>query len=139
MVASADVACASIGQGVFSGSPLCTLVVPNALLLHLHANKSGYVEGVNECIKGRMLTLSKTCARLETALQKIAGKLASKLKKCQGSRERSKVRSSHSNFLVGEGETISVQDVVEPLQVSVCLSVSLCVCCVLTTTLTRRG
>jgi hypothetical protein len=62
------------------------------------------VNGVNANIKGKMITLEKSCARLEIALQKLAGKLAAKVRKCKGSRHRAKLRACCTNFLVGDGE-----------------------------------
>ena len=85
LVASPEVGCSSTGHSAFTGSPLCTLVIPNTLLLQLHNNGSGYVEGVNACIAGKMVTLDTSCSRLELGLQRTAGKVFSKWKSCKGS------------------------------------------------------
>ena len=74
LVASSELVCSSTGHNAFNGSPLCTLVIPNSLLLKLHNIGSGYVESVNACITGKMVTLDVSCSRLESGLQKAAGK-----------------------------------------------------------------
>ena len=65
------------------------------------------MDAVNKNIKGNLITLDSSCARLETALHKIAGKLSSKLRQCKGSQDRARIRNSHPHFLVGEGEAIT--------------------------------
>ena len=122
-VAGADVGCQSTGQGVFTGVPLCTLVIPNSLLLQLHEKKTCYVDAVNTNIKGNAIELDRSCARLENSLQKIARKLYTKLRHCKGSRDRARVSSGFSNFLVGQGEAITVSAVA----LKVC-GVCVCVC-----------
>ena len=56
------------GNGVQGDSPLCTLIIPNSLLLDIHENGKGYIAGVNEKIQGKMVTLNSSCDGLETAL-----------------------------------------------------------------------
>ena len=51
-VASAELGCAVISDGAFLGSPLCTPVIPNTLLLRLYEEKRGLLEGVNSSITG---------------------------------------------------------------------------------------
>ena len=83
VVATAEVGCSSTSQSVFAGVPLCTLLIPNTPLLSLRSKKSGYVDGVKESISGKTVTLNRSVCRLEAALQKIAGKLASNFRKCK--------------------------------------------------------
>ena len=116
-VASSEVALSSVGEGVFEGSPLCTLVTPNSLLLHLHANGNKYIGGINKAIKGKMVTLDESCTRLETTMKKVSGRLASQLRKCKGSRDRNRIRDGSTNFLVGVGETVVVEEVQQTLEV----------------------
>ena len=60
-VASGELGCAAISDGAFMG-PLCTLVIPNSLLLR-GEGLTGLLEGVNSCITGE---LDPTCSRLLT-------------------------------------------------------------------------
>ena len=90
---------------------------PTPLLLSLKEKGCGYVNGVNDHIQSKTVTLSTSCGRLESALQKIAGRLCSKLRQCKGSRDRAKVRSGSTNFLVGEGKTVTLEEATQPLQV----------------------
>ena len=118
-VGSAELGLSSTGKGVFSRNPVCTLIIPNSLLLHLHKDRpAGYTDGVNKCIKEGIVTLDTSCERLESALRRLAGKLVSKHASCKGSSYRKKVREGQTLLLVGEGETISVTRVTEDLQVS---------------------
>ena len=52
VVASSELGCSFTSHDAIPGSPVCTLVIPNTLLLRLHDKKSscGYVGGVNACI-----------------------------------------------------------------------------------------
>ena len=132
VVASSEVGCSSTGHSSFNGSPLCTLVIPNALLLQLHDTGSGYVKGVNACITGKMVTLDTSCSRLQLGLQKTAGRVFSKWKSCKGSRDRVKLKVGSTNFMVGEGEIVSVESVQKELGRAevrcVCVCVRVCVC-----------
>ena len=107
-VTGIEVGCSSTGHNVFSGSPLCTLVVPNCFLLCLHDNRAdNFTARVNASIKEQIVTLDTSSTRLESALRRVAGRLASKKKSCKGSRDRKRVVDGVSKILVGEGETIS--------------------------------
>ena len=116
-VASAELGLSSTGKGVFSRNAVCTLIIPNSLLLHKE-RPAGYTAGVNKHIKEGIVTLDTSCDRLESALRRLAGKLVSKHASCKGSSYRKKVREGQTFLLVGEGETISVTRVTEDLQVS---------------------
>ena len=72
-MASAELGCSSTGAGVFSGTPLCTLVIPNSLLLLLHTHDC--IDHINKNIKGKVVTLDVSCTRLEKTLQKLVGKV----------------------------------------------------------------
>ena len=114
-MASAELGCSSTGAGVFSGTPLCTLVIPNSLLLLLHTHD--YIDHINKNIKGKVVTLDVSCTRLENTLQKLVGKVQSRMRRCKGSRDRKSLREAHTNVLVGVGETIAVEEVQEKLEV----------------------
>lgn len=114
-VAGAELA-GTTATSTFAGSPLCTLVLPNALLLRLYEEGKGYTAGVNPCISGQLLTLDPTCTRLETALRKAASRLYSRKRRCKGSRERDRLKDGETHILVGEGETIKVKGLQEELQ-----------------------
>ncbi|CAI8041709.1 hypothetical protein GBAR_LOCUS23150 [Geodia barretti] len=73
-VAGAELA-GTTALSAFLGSPLCTLVLPNALLLRLYEEGKGYTAGVNTCISGQLLTLDSTCTRIETSIRKAASRL----------------------------------------------------------------
>ena len=119
VVGGIEVGCSSTGHNAFSGSPLCTLLVPNSLLLCLHDNGAdNFTAGINACIKEQVVTLDVSCARLEAALRRVAGRLATKKKSCKGSRDRKRVRDGVTRVLVGEGETVSVATMADFLQVS---------------------
>ena len=125
-VASADVGCKTTGNGVFLGVPLCTLMIPNSLLLQLHEKNGSYVEGISANIKGNIKNFDKSSARLESSVHKVAGKLSSKLKNCKGSRDRARTRGGFSNFLVGEGEVETISAATEHLKVCVCVHSKYC-------------
>ena len=96
-VASAELGLSSTGKGVFSRDPVCTLIIPNSLLLHLHKDRpAGYTTGVNKCIKEGIVTLDTSCDRLESSLRRLAGKVVSKHANCKGSSHR-KVREGQTN------------------------------------------
>ena len=114
-VASAELGCSSTGAGVFSGTPLCTLVIPNSLLLQLHTRDC--IDHINKNIKGKVVTLDISCTRLEKTLQKLVGKVQSRMRRCKGSRDRKSLREAQTNVLVGVGETIAVEEVQEKLEV----------------------
>ena len=84
-VASAELGCAVMSDGAFLGRPLCTLVIPNTLLLRLYEEKRGLLEGVNSSITGGVLSLDPTCSRIQNALRKAANRLYSRKKSCKGS------------------------------------------------------
>ena len=115
-VASAELGCAVISDGAFLGRPLCTLVIPNTLLLRLYEEKRGLLEGVNSSITGGVLSLDPTCSRIQTALRKAASRLYSRKRNCKGSRDRTKLRDGKTHVLVGEGETITVRGLQEEIQ-----------------------
>ena len=115
-VASAELGCAVISDGAFLGRPLCTLVIPNTLLLRLYEEKRGLLEGVNSSITGGVLSLDPTCSRIQTALQKATSRLYSRKRSCKGSRDRTKLRDGKTHVLVGEGETITVRGLQEEIQ-----------------------
>ena len=46
-----------MSDGAFLGRPLCTLVIPNTLLLRLYEEKRGFLEGVNSSITGGVLDI----------------------------------------------------------------------------------
>ena len=85
---------------------MCTLVIPNSLLLHLHEDGNGYIQGVNSCISGHLVSLNPSCSRIESALRRIAGKLVTKRRNCKGSHARQKLKDGNTNLLVGDGETV---------------------------------
>ena len=114
-MASAELGCSSTGAGVFSGTPLCTLVIPNSLLLQLHTRDC--IDHINKNIKGKVVTLDVSCTRLEKTLQKLVGKVQSRMRRCKGSRDRKSLREAQTNVLVGVGETIAVEEVQEKLEV----------------------
>ena len=117
-VTGIEVGCSSTGHTAFAGSPLCTLVVPNCLLLCLHDNRAdSFTAGVNACIKEQIITLDTSSTRLESALRRVAGRLATKKKSCKGSRDRKRVIDGVSKILVGEGETVSTARITNVLQV----------------------
>ena len=115
-VASATLGCSAIADGGFLGSLLCTLVIPNTLLLRLYDEGKGYVEGVNNCIAGGLLTLDPTCNRVASALRKAAGRLNGRKRRCKGSRDRDRVRDGKTHVLVGEGEAVTVRELQTEIQ-----------------------
>ena len=96
---------------------MCTLVIPNSLLFHLHEEGNGYIRGINSCISGHLVSLNPSCSRIESALRRIAGKLVTKRKNCKGSRDRQRLKDGNTNLLVGDGETINIQIVLERAEV----------------------
>lgn len=109
------------GPDGFAGVPLCTLHVPNSLLLDLYQSSDNVVERVNQHIKGQIVTLDPECARLTTSVRRTASKLANKMRRCSGSRGRDKIRGGTTEILVGTGETISVESVqVSPQAIVAC-------------------
>ena len=115
-VASAELGCAAIRDGAFLGSPLCTLVIPNSLLLRLYEEEKGLLEGVNSSITGGLLSLDPTCSRLQSVLRKAASRLHCKKRSCKGSRDRVRLREGATHVLVGEGETLTVRGLQKDLQ-----------------------
>ena len=113
-VVSAEPACTT-ATSTFAGSPLCTIMLLNALLLRLYKEGKGYMAGVNPCISGQLLTLDPTCIRLETALRKAASRLYSRKRRCKWSRERDRLKDGETHIPVGEGETIKVKGLQEEL------------------------
>ena len=109
-VASAELGCAAIRDRAFLGPPLCTLVIPNTLLLRLYEEEKGLLEGVNCCITGGLLSLDRTCSRLHSVLRKAGSRLHCKKRSCKGSRDRVRLREGVTHMLVGEGETLTVKD-----------------------------
>ena len=125
LVASADVGSSSTGEGVFSGTPLCTLVIPNTLLLRLHNSESGnIIAAINENIRENMVTLDTSCTQLEGALKRATGKLSARMKACKGSRDRRHAKEGSTNVMVGVGETIAHQELQHHLEVRIhtCIS-----------------
>lgn len=122
-VASSKLGCANSPS--VSVSPICTLTIPNILLLRLHEEGNGYVAGVNSCIDGELLTLGTSCSRIETALRKAASKLIIRKKNCKGSRDRQQLKEGTTYVLVGKEETVSNKALHEELErKEVCKSVS---------------
>ena len=115
-VASAELGCAAISDGAFLGSPLCTLVIPNSLLLRLYEEEKELLEGVNSCITGGLLSLDPTCSRLKNVLRKASSRLHCRKRNCKGSRDRARLREGVTHVLVGEGETLTVRGLQEDLQ-----------------------
>ena len=105
--------CSAIGEGGFSGSPQCTLVIPNTLLLRLYEEGKGYVEGVNNCVARGLLTLNPTCSRIASALRKAASRLHGRKRRCKGSRDRDRLRDGETHVLVGEGEVLTARGLQE--------------------------
>ena len=93
---------------------MCTLVIPNSLLFHLHEEGNG---GINSCMSGHLVSLNPSCSRIESALRRIAGKLVTKRKNCKGSRDRQRLKDGNTNLLVGDGETMNIQIVLERAEV----------------------
>ena len=73
---------------------------------------------MNACIKEHVVTLDMSCARLEAALRRVAGRLATRKRSCKGSRDRKRVTDGVTRVLVGEGETVLVAMTAAFLQVS---------------------
>ena len=128
-VVSVELGCAAIRDGAFLGSPLCTLVIPNSLLLRLYGEEKGLLEGVNSCITGGLLSFDPTCSRLQSALRKTVSRLHCKKRSCKGSRDRVRPREGATHVLVGEGETLTVRGLQKDLQrqevhhyITVCLT-----------------
>ena len=116
-VTGIEVGCSSTGHTAFAGSPLCTLVVPNCVLL-CHDNRAdSFTAGVNACIKEQIITFDTSSTRLESALRRVAGRLATKKRSCKGSRDRIRVIDGVSKILVGEGQTVSTARITNVLQV----------------------
>ena len=110
-VASAELSCAA-----FSGVPLCTLVIPNTLLLQRYDEGKDLLEGVNSCITGGLVSLDPTCTRLQNVLRKAASRLYSRKKSCRGSRDRARLREGKTHVLIGEEEATTVGRLKEELQ-----------------------
>ena len=115
-VAGAELGTSTTGHAAFSGTAVCTLVIPNSLLLRLHEEGQGYIFGVNSCITGQLVTLDNSSVRLHSALRRISGTLATKKRSCKGSQDRKKLSEGYTNLLVREGETLSVDSVSETLK-----------------------
>ena len=113
-VARAELAGTTALNG-FTGAPLCSLAIPNGLLLRLYEESSGYTTGVSSCISGQLLTLDPKCTRLESVFRKAASRLHSKKRACKGSRGRDRLREGETYVLVGQGEMIQVKGLQEEL------------------------
>ena len=106
-VASAELGLSSTGKGVFSRNPVCTLIIPNSLLLTLNKDRpAGYIAGVNKCIKEGIVTLDTSCDRLESSLRRLAGKVVSKHANCKGSSQGR--RSGRVKLFLVEREKLSL-------------------------------
>ena len=122
LVYSPELSLKTLSCTAFAGSPLCTLRIPNTVLLCLYdGHSTGYVQGINARIRGKMVTLDTSCSRLEGALRRAATALATSLRQCKGSRGRAKIQEGFKYVLVGVGETIDVQVVQEQLEVRSCV------------------
>lgn len=97
---------------------LCTINVPNLLLLHWAKQKHtvvsdvpfSYISIINYHITDGIICIDPKCERLEKRLCKKAGELASKVKSSSGSRKREAVLAGSGSFIINAGETISAKE-----------------------------
>lgn len=107
-IVSADVACSSKNVD----SAVLALEVHNSFLLSL---KRDYIDELNKCTAGQGVVLDKSCTRLLSTVEKVAGKLATKFKQAKGSWERNKIKSGKTRVIIRSGETVNAAAVEEQL------------------------
>lgn len=88
--------------------PLCSIAVPNGLLLQAHRQQvPSYVTTINAHIPEHILVLDTACTRLERGFARGAGKLHSALSTTKGS-ARKQILEKVTHCVVGSGETLDV-------------------------------
>ena len=74
-----------------------------------------YIDELNKCTTGQGVVLDKSCTRLLSTVEKVAGKLATKFNQAKGSRQRNKIRSGKTRIIIRSGETVNAAAVEEQL------------------------
>ena len=110
-IVSADVACSSKSVD----SAVLALEVHNSFLLNLKKEGKDYIDELNKCTAGQGVVLDKSCTRLLSTVEKVAGKLATKFNQAKGSWQRNKIRSGKTHIIIRSGETVNAATVEEQL------------------------
>ena len=74
-----------------------------------------YIDELNKCTAGQGVVLDKSCTRLLSTVEKVAGKLANKFNQAKGSWERNKIESGKACIIIRSGETVNAGAVEEQL------------------------
>ena len=95
---------------------LCSLEIPNTILLAAKGDGADIIEEVNKCIEGNAIFIDVDCVRLRTGLQISSGKLAMRMRKAKGLTEHRKIQQGVTSVVVNVGETVSIGDLQAKLE-----------------------
>lgn len=102
----------------FGHKNVCTLEIPNGLLLTARDEGKCLIEQVNRHIMGNAVTLDVSCERVRTRLVRSAGQLASQFRMAKGSTKRSRIRDGVTCIAIHAGKTCNAADLAEKLELA---------------------
>ena len=111
LVSVADVVCANTAT---AASGVLALEITNDFLMKMKREGKNVLEEIKKRISH--FTQYMTSTRLQSSLEKILGKLSTKVLKCKGGAMRNKIRAGKTRLILQSGDIVNVATVENRLQ-----------------------
>ena len=116
VVSVTDVACATTTA---AASAVLGLEIANDFLMNMKREGKNFIEETNRRISGHMISLNMQSTRIQTALEKAAGKLSTKFSKAKGGAERKKIKGGKTRVTLQTCDIVDVATVEAKLEETV--------------------
>ena len=113
VVSVSDVVCATTTA---AASAVLALEVDNDFLINIKREGKNLVEEINKRICGHILSLDMNSTRIQSLLEKAAGKLCTKFSKAKGGDERKKIKGAKTRVTLQMSDIVNVATVEAELE-----------------------
>lgn len=113
VVSASDVVCATTTA---AASAVLALEIENDFLINMKREGKNLMEETNKRISGHIVSLDMNSTRIQSLLEKAAGKLCTKFSKAKGGAERKKIRGAKTRVTLQMSDIVNVVTVEAELE-----------------------
>ena len=116
VVSVTDVVCTTTTA---AASAVLALEIANDFLMNMRREGKNFIEEINKRISGHVISVNTTSTRIQSALEKAAGKLSAKFSKAKGGAERKKLKGGKTRVTRQTSDIVNVATVEAKLEETV--------------------